>query len=155
MVTEYWNCWFSASKAKKQSHECHREHSWSFDNSPADRGTKKHVYLLYQGTISFRFYLVPLRLVRARLHETGTKSNRGDFVLVISFYSKCLHESRTKIAHTGLKSSRPLDQANYVQTGMKSKQDECKHKYISERSQFCKRACARATTKTKWQARQR
>ena len=32
-------------------------------HSPADRGTKKHVYLPYRGTISFWFYLVPLRLV--------------------------------------------------------------------------------------------
>ena len=85
MVTEYWNCWCSASKAKKQSHECHHEHSWSFDNSPADRGTKKHVYLPYQRTISFWFYLVPLRLVRARLHGTGTDLISFDFVSVISF----------------------------------------------------------------------
>ena len=33
-------------------------------NSPADRGTKKHVYLPYRGAIPFWFYLVPLRLVR-------------------------------------------------------------------------------------------
>ena len=32
-------------------------------NSPADRGTKKHVYLPYRGAIPFWFYLVPLRLV--------------------------------------------------------------------------------------------
>ena len=31
--------------------------------SPADRGTEKHVYLPYRGTIPFWFYLVPLRLV--------------------------------------------------------------------------------------------
>ena len=33
-------------------------------NSPADRGTKKHVYLPYRWAIPFWFYLVPLRLVR-------------------------------------------------------------------------------------------
>ena len=31
--------------------------------SPADRGTKKHVYLPYRGAIPFWFNLVPLRLV--------------------------------------------------------------------------------------------
>ena len=31
--------------------------------SPADRGTKKHVYLPYRGAIPFWFHLVPLRLV--------------------------------------------------------------------------------------------
>ena len=31
--------------------------------SPTDRGTEKHVYLPYRGTIPFWFYLVPLRLV--------------------------------------------------------------------------------------------
>ena len=57
MVTKYWNCWFSASKAKKQSHECHREHSWSFDKDKINRGKKKHLkisffnslYVKYQG----------------------------------------------------------------------------------------------------------
>ena len=32
-------------------------------NSPGDRGTKKHIYLLYRGAILFWVYLVPLRLV--------------------------------------------------------------------------------------------
>ena len=36
--------------------------------SPADRGTKKHVYLPYQGTTSFWFYLVPFRLVSVFLN---------------------------------------------------------------------------------------
>ena len=34
-----------------------------FTYSPADRGTKKHVYLPCRGAIPFLFYLVPLRLV--------------------------------------------------------------------------------------------
>ena len=65
--------------------------------------------------------------VRPCLHETGTKSNRGDFGHN-SFYSRYLHETETKIAQTGLKSSRLLDRADYVQTGMKSERDECKLK---------------------------
>lgn len=53
MVTEYWNCWFSASKAKKQSHECHRERSWSFDKDKINRGKKKHlkIYIVFQQSI--------------------------------------------------------------------------------------------------------
>ena len=46
--------------------DCCQRSSWegiNGINSPADRGTKKHVYLPYRGTISFWFYLVPLRLV--------------------------------------------------------------------------------------------
>ena len=42
----------------KQTHSNH-----DIVYSPADRGTKKHVYLPYRGAISFWFYLVPLRLV--------------------------------------------------------------------------------------------
>ncbi len=39
-------------------------------------------------------------------------------------------------ARTGLKSSRPLDRADYLQTGTSPEQDECEHKYISDRSQL-------------------
>ena len=38
-------------------------HVAAFTYSPADRGTKKHVYLPYRGILSFWFYLVPLRLL--------------------------------------------------------------------------------------------
>ena len=41
-----------------------------------------------------------------------------------------------KNAQTGLKSSHPLDRADYLQTGMNPEQDECEHKYISDRSQL-------------------
>ena len=41
-----------------------------------------------------------------------------------------------KNAQTGLKSSRPLDRADYLQTGTNPERDECKHKYISDRSQL-------------------
>ena len=36
-----------------------------------------------------------------------------------------------KNAQTGLKSSRPLDRADYLQTGTNPERDECEHKYIS------------------------
>jgi hypothetical protein len=42
-----------------------------------------------------------------------------------------------KIAQTGLTSSRSLYrsfQTDYLQTGMNSERDECKHKYISDQS---------------------
>ena len=39
-------------------------------------------------------------------------------------------------AQTGLKSSRPLDRTDYVQTGTNPERDECKHKYIPDRSQL-------------------
>ncbi len=38
-------------------------------------------------------------------------------------------------AQTGLKSSRPLDRADYLQTKTNLERDECEHKYISDRSQ--------------------
>ncbi len=41
-----------------------------------------------------------------------------------------------KNAQTGLKSSRPLDRADYLQTGMNPVRVECEHKYISDRSQL-------------------
>ena len=37
-------------------------------------------------------------------------------------------------AQTGLKSSRSLDRADYLQTGTNLERDECEHKYISDRS---------------------
>ncbi len=41
-----------------------------------------------------------------------------------------------KNAQTGLKSSHPLDRADYLQTGTNPERDECEHKYISDRSQL-------------------
>ena len=35
-------------------------------------------------------------------------------------------------AKAGLKSSRPLDRADYLQTGTNPERDECEHKYISD-----------------------
>ena len=46
-------------------------------NSPADRGTKKHVYLPYRGTIPFWFYLVPLRLVSIFLNVGRVEISYG------------------------------------------------------------------------------
>ena len=45
---------------------------YCFDNrvSPAARGTKKHVYLLYRKAIPFWFYLVPLGLVNVYFCKT-------------------------------------------------------------------------------------
>ena len=55
----------------------------------------------------------------SRLHKTGTKSFRGDFVsIIIVFYSRYLLETAAKIAQTGLKSSRLVDRVEYVQTGI-------------------------------------
>ena len=51
-------------------------------------------------------------------------------------YNRCLHETGTKITQTGLKSFRLLDRADWLQTGMNSDRDECKHKYISDRSRL-------------------
>ena len=45
--------------------------------TPADRGTKKHVYLPYRGTISFWFYLVPLRLVSIFLNVVRVEISCG------------------------------------------------------------------------------
>ncbi len=39
-------------------------------------------------------------------------------------------------AQTGLKSSRPLDRADYLQTGTNPERDECEHKNLSDRSQL-------------------
>ncbi len=41
-----------------------------------------------------------------------------------------------KNAQTGVKSSRPLDRADYLQTGTNPERDECEQKYISDRSQL-------------------
>ena len=41
-----------------------------------------------------------------------------------------------KNAQTSLKSSRPLDRADYLQTGTNPERDECEHKHISDRSQL-------------------
>ena len=46
-------------------------------NSPADRGTKKHVYLSYREAIPFWFYLVPLRLVSIFLNAVRTEISCG------------------------------------------------------------------------------
>ena len=46
-------------------------------NSPADRGTKKQVYLPYRGAIPFWFYLVPLRLVSIFLNIGHVKISCG------------------------------------------------------------------------------
>ena len=45
-----------------------------------------------------------------------------------------LHETSMKNAQTSLKSSRPLDRADYLRTGTNPERDECEHKYISDRS---------------------
>ena len=39
-------------------------------------------------------------------------------------------------AQTGLQSSRSLDRADCLQTGMNPEEDECEHKYISDWSQL-------------------
>ena len=39
-------------------------------------------------------------------------------------------------AQTGLKSSCPLDRADYLQTGTNPERDECEHKNLSDRSQL-------------------
>ena len=44
-------------------------------SSPADSGTKKHVYLPYRGAIPFWFYLVPLRLVSIFLNVVRTETS--------------------------------------------------------------------------------
>ena len=41
-----------------------------------------------------------------------------------------------KNAQTSLKSSRPLDRADYLQTRTNPERDECEHKYVSDRSQL-------------------
>ena len=46
-----------------QPDACSPGKSFHFYSSPADRGTKKHVYLPYRGAIPFWFYLVPLKVV--------------------------------------------------------------------------------------------
>ena len=52
-------------------------------------------------------------------------------------YNRCLHETTgLKKSQTDLKSSRPLDRADYLQTGKNPERDECEHKYISDRSQL-------------------
>ena len=75
---------------------------------------------------------------RSRLHESGTKSKRHEHRKLHhvymrpkqnhsrkislrhnSFYSRYLHETATKIAQTGLKSSHLLDRVDYVQSGKK------------------------------------
>ena len=70
-----------------------------------------------------------------RLHETRTKSNRDRFGHGI-IYNRCLHGNGTKITQTGLKSFRLLDRTYWLQTGMNSDWDECKHRNISDRSRL-------------------
>ena len=54
---------------------------WMLDTnrpySPADRGTKKHVYLPYLEAIPFWFYLVPLRLVSIFLNVVRSEISCG------------------------------------------------------------------------------
>ena len=52
--------------------------------------------------------------LRSRLHETGTKSNRHQFVsvIVLFIYNRCSHETGTKITQTGLKSFRLLNRTD-------------------------------------------
>ena len=51
-------------------------------------------------------------------------------------YNRCLHGARIEDAQNGLKSSRPLDRADYLQTGTNPERDECEQRYISDRSQL-------------------
>ena len=73
-------------RLKKDAEENTQRHS------PADRGTKKHVYLRYGGTISFCFYLVPLRLVSIFLNvgrveiSYGLLSTRFLYDITIKLY---------------------------------------------------------------------
>ena len=64
-----------------------------------------------------------------------------------------------KNAQTDLKSFRPLDRADYLQTGTNPERDKCEHKYISDRSQLRSllrnNACSTKTCKKQhWQARE-
>ena len=52
---------------------------------------------------------------------------------MITYTNRCLHETRMENAQVGLKSSRPLDRTDYLQTGTHPERDECEHKYISDR----------------------
>jgi hypothetical protein len=77
--------------------------------------------------------------LRPRLHETGSpeRSQTGTISFRHSIiYNRCLHETGTKITPTGLESLRLLDWADWLQIGMNSDRDECKHKYISDRSRM-------------------
>ena len=49
----------------------------NYSFSPADRGTKKHVYFPYRGAFPFWFYLVPLRLVSIFLNAVRTEISCG------------------------------------------------------------------------------
>ncbi len=66
--------------------------------------------------------------------QNGTKSIRDDLVSVIVIFIIDVY-MRMEIA-TGLKSSRLLDRADYLQTGTNPERDECEHKYISDRYQL-------------------
>ena len=48
-----------------------------YRGSPADRGTKKHVYLPYRGAIPFWFYHIPLRLVSIFLNVVRVEISCG------------------------------------------------------------------------------
>ena len=58
-------------------HANHRHVTIYTSISPADRGTEKHVYLPYRGTIPFWFYLVPLRLVSIFLNVSRVEISCG------------------------------------------------------------------------------
>ena len=64
-----------------------------------------------------------------------------------SFYTRCLHQTGTKISKIGLKQSCPLGRANYVPTGMKSERNRCKHISILDRYWFREKACAQELQK--------
>ncbi len=97
--------------------------------------------------------------LRPRLHETGTKLNQSGTISFHSIiYNRCLHETGMKNVQAGLKSSRPLDRADYLQTGTNPERDESEHRYISDRSQLRSllrnNACStnRCKKKQQWQA---
>ena len=73
-----------------------------------------------------RFLCKPI--LRPRLHETGMKSIRDDFVSVIVLFM--ISGTGMENAQTGLKSSCPLDRADYLQTGTNPDRDACEHMHI-------------------------
>ena len=67
------------------------------------------------------------------------RSRFGHSIIIfylIYIHKRCLHEAGMKNAQTGLKSSRLLDRADYLQTGTNPERDKCEHKYSSDWSQL-------------------
>ena len=62
------------------------------------------------------------------------RSRFGDTCSII--YNKFLHDTGMENAQTSLKSSRPLDRADYLQSGANREREKGEHKYISGRSQL-------------------